>query len=309
MKKWIKAYLCFSQKERIGLLGLLILLGGFFAAPYFFSEAHKPLSSEELEWTNEVNYPQKLNERDSLATAESRKEWGGNRRFIFDPNTASDETLRQLGFTEKNIKTLNHYLEKGGRLKSPADLQKIWGMRKELVESLMPYVHIVSTADDMGNQRQNIHKLAYQSYPKRIPQKIEINTADQAAWEQLPGIGPVLAGRILKYRNHLGQFSSVEEIRKTYGLTDSVFSIIEPFLQLNPGPSSLLSQNHSTNDLPSVNSASEANLIKAGVSPEIATAIVLYRKQYGLFQKLEDLRKIVFIQSAQYERLIQQVRL
>ncbi len=309
MKKWIKEYVSFSQKERIGLLGLLILLGCFVAAPYFLSEPPRPLTSEELEWTNHVKFQQSFNEPDTPIIAESPNGVGNNRRFAFDPNTASPETLRQLGFTEKNIRTLTNYLKKGGRVKTPADFHKIWGMRKELVESLLPYIRIVNEANHDGFQKGKSTRADFQFYPKRIPHTIDINTADQEAWEQLPGIGPVLAVRILKYRDRLGRFESVEDIKKTYGLPDSIYAIIAPFLQLNPDSSASANQVSLTKQLPSINTASEALLIKAGVSKTIAAAIVLYRKQYGLFSQLEDLRKIVFIQTAQYEQLIKQVQL
>lgn len=309
MKKWIKDYLSFSQKERIGLLGLLLVLGFLIAAPYFLSESPEPLPPAAFDWTNNVSYRQSLNEMDSSLNKGLVGVAVRYRRFVFDPNTATRDTLFQLGFTEKNIRTLTNYLQKGGRLKTASDLKKIWGIRKELVDTLLPYIRIESAKDSIWNFENKRLAFASQSYPKRTPQKIDINTADQAAWEQLPGIGPVLAARIIKYRDRLGTFNSVEEIRKTYGLSDSVFNLIQPLLQIHPGNASATSEPPSTNLLPSINTASEALLIKAGVTPAIASAIVLYRKQYGLFGQLEDLRKIVFIQQAQYVQLIKQVRL
>ena len=302
----MKAYLCFSRKERLGLLVLLMLLGVFIAGPYFFKGTHHSLPSEQLEWTNQVDYPTENNSENSFSKTISHATKNPVRRFFFDPNTASVASLRQLGFTEKNIKTLCNYRNKGGRFKKAADLKKIWGIHQDLADSLMPYVSIIiANSKPEGSFSSKMTK-DRKDFIKRMPQIIDINTADQAAWEQLPGIGPVLAGRILKYKKHLGQFSSVDEIGKTYGLTDSVFAIIKPFLQLN--------NNNATPEnsivlLPSINTASEALLIKAGVTPAIASAIVLYRKQYGLFGQLEDLRKIVFIQQAQYVQLIKQVRL
>jgi len=309
MKKWIKDYLSFSQKERIGLLGLLLVLGFLIAAPYFLSESPEPLPPAAYDWTNNVSYRQSLNEMDSSVDKGLVGVTQRYRLFVFDPNTASHETLFLLGFTEKNIRTLTNYIRKGGRLKTASDLKKIWGIRKELVDTLLPYIRIANIKESEWGFDNKQHASGLQSYPKRTPQKIDINTADQAAWEQLPGIGPVLAGRIIKYRDRLGAFNSVEEIRKTYGLSDSVFNLIQPLLQIHPGNASAESGPPSVHLLPSINTASEALLIKAGVNPAIASAIVVYRKQYGLFGQLEDLRKIVFIQPAQYEQLIKQVRL
>jgi DNA uptake protein ComE-like DNA-binding protein len=42
----------------------------------------------------------------------------------------------------------------------------------------------------------------------------------------LPGIGPILARRIIKYRNLLGGFATAGQLREVYGLSDSTFNII-----------------------------------------------------------------------------------
>jgi DNA uptake protein ComE-like DNA-binding protein len=57
-------------------------------------------------------------------------------------------------------------------------------------------------------------------------QILELNSSDSADLESLPGIGPVLAKRIIKYRNLLGGFISSSQLREVYGLSDSTFTII-----------------------------------------------------------------------------------
>jgi competence protein ComEA len=131
---------------------------------------------------------------------------------------------------------------------------------------------------------------------KKIP-ILDINLASIEEWEALPGIGPVLAKRIVKYREKLGGFTETADISKTYGISDSLFNQLQPFLQV------------SNMGKPSINTASVALLQKAGVSSAIAVAIVEYRKQYGLFASLEELKKIVFIQPAQFQELLLLVKL
>lgn len=63
-------------------------------------------------------------------------------------------------------------------------------------------------------------------------QLLDVNTATAADFERLPGIGPTLAGRIVKFRAKLGRFHSVETLTRTYGLPDSTFRQIRPCLTL-----------------------------------------------------------------------------
>ena len=61
-------------------------------------------------------------------------------------------------------------------------------------------------------------------------QLLDVNNATAADFERLPGIGPALAGRIVKFRAKLGRFPSVETLARTYGLPDSTFRLIRPCL-------------------------------------------------------------------------------
>jgi competence protein ComEA len=47
---------------------------------------------------------------------------------------------------------------------------------------------------------------------------MNLNTASASELEELPGVGPELAGRIIEYREKKGQFSSVEELDAVDGI-------------------------------------------------------------------------------------------
>jgi competence protein ComEA len=57
---------------------------------------------------------------------------------------------------------------------------------------------------------------------------VNLNSADQATLETLPGVGPVLAQRILEWRTEHGRFTSVEELREVSGIGDKVFAKLAP---------------------------------------------------------------------------------
>ena len=58
-------------------------------------------------------------------------------------------------------------------------------------------------------------------------QRININTANQVELERLPGIGPVLAQRILTYRAEHGLFTSIQQLDEVPGIGPATFSQIK----------------------------------------------------------------------------------
>jgi competence protein ComEA len=61
---------------------------------------------------------------------------------------------------------------------------------------------------------------------------ISINTADIAQLDLLPGIGPVMAGRIIAYRKQNGAFSAIDELRKITGMGKLKFAEIKGLVRL-----------------------------------------------------------------------------
>jgi competence protein ComEA len=62
--------------------------------------------------------------------------------------------------------------------------------------------------------------------------KINLNTATRAELESLPGIGPVLAQRIIEYRDAHGPFQSVEELLNVDGIGPSLLEKIRDLVEI-----------------------------------------------------------------------------
>lgn len=61
---------------------------------------------------------------------------------------------------------------------------------------------------------------------------ISLNRATSSQLETLPGIGPALAGRILAYREEIGSFASVDQLREVTGIGSKLFEQLKDNLTL-----------------------------------------------------------------------------
>ncbi len=59
---------------------------------------------------------------------------------------------------------------------------------------------------------------------------IDLNRADQATLETLPGVGPVMAGNIISWRTTNGPFTSVDQLQEVTGIGPSRFATLAPLV-------------------------------------------------------------------------------
>jgi hypothetical protein len=58
---------------------------------------------------------------------------------------------------------------------------------------------------------------------------VELNTADTATLKKVPGIGSTFARRIIKYRDLLGGFYTVSQLKEVYGIDEERYLALEPW--------------------------------------------------------------------------------
>jgi competence ComEA-like helix-hairpin-helix protein len=270
-------YFYFSKPERWAAFVLLVLIGMVMVLPKFLWQQKPdlliPLALEQF--GIDTMYMRDVYAEVADATVKDP--------FVFDPNTASVTTLQSLGFSAKLASTLEHYRAKGGYIRSGQDLYKIWGMPTLLADKLAPFVR-VSPKISQSKTWTTAFKPAY---AKAAP--IDINTASISEFEALKGIGPVLAARIVGFREKQGGFVKVQDLLQIYGVKDSLLQTLAPYLRLEEGrvPKSNLNQ------------ASVLQLVqKAGLQIVVAQAIVRWRQQNGAFATFDELENFEGLSAA-----------
>jgi len=309
-----KAYNSFSRKERQGILFLLLLTGTCMAVPSLWERflpvqaevytADSTLSAEVAAFRSALLNSGKVFPGDAGSDVHRR-------RFTFDPNTIDATAWEALGLEKKVISNIQRYIARGGRFRRKEDLQKIYGLPPGLCDELMPFVRIGGHPPDtfrryMGYRQDTAHGRYGQyvrhgqeegpyrkAYNNRIP-VLDINTADSSLWESLPGIGPVLAARIVKFRDKLGGFYAISQVGETYGLADSTFNKIQPSLRLHKVSLKKID----------LNQMDEKSLAQHPyIRHKLARLIVLYRSNHGPFRQAEDLLGIPLVDDSIYRKI------
>ncbi len=96
-------------------------------------------------------------------------------------------------------------------------------------------VVIVGTA--LGTRAGLAPELHIAQFVKKLTEPLDLNTATLEELIDLPGIGPVLAQRILEYRQTHGGFRSVEELLNVRGIGPKRLEQVRPRVTVTPLPS------------------------------------------------------------------------
>ena len=105
--------------------------------------------------------------------------------FRFDPNTVSVDDLCRLGFSAKQAQAIDNYRRKGGRFSRRSDFAKSFVVSDSIYRRLEPYIDIPL---------------------------LDLNLADSAAFDALPGIGGWYAAKMIEHREALGGYSFKEQL-------------------------------------------------------------------------------------------------
>ncbi len=291
LKRIIRDYFYFSKRERNALIVLVLITGAFYAWPYFYTiKRDLPLTDVEL-----LAVVKQLQEddrgRDNYSSSATSSSFAVNKpvkMFAFDPNTLDEAGFVRLGLPPRTARTIINYRNKGGRFRKPDDLRKIYTLRHEDADRLVPYVRIA------GMQQESSGYIAQRSEVKPLT-RIDINAADAGTLEQLPGIGKVLSERIVRYREALGGFYSVQQLKEVSGINEQLFEQIRPQLMLQSGKHQQWSLAKITKEQLSQHPY---------CSKATAEAIIRFRQVKGVIRSVEELKTITEVSPEILARLL-----
>lgn len=127
--------------------------------------------------------------------------------FEFDPNEVSVEELKRLGFSDKQANSILAYRQKGGRFRRKSDFAKSYVVPDSVFRRLEPYIKIPA---------------------------VDINLADSAQFDALPGIGGWFAARMVSYREELGGYSYPEQLMDIYHFDKEKYDGLSDLISCSP---------------------------------------------------------------------------
>ena len=96
-------------------------------------------------------------------------------------------------------------------------------------ETVMPTVPSTEPPVRSEPVKQTEPKKSSDSSEKKVTFPVNINTASKKELDALPGIGEVLAQRIIDYRSANGPFSTVDELTKVKGIGAKTLEKLKPY--------------------------------------------------------------------------------
>ncbi len=151
--------------------------------------------------------------------------------FPFDPNTADSTQLLRLGLTPSMVRGIYKFRSMGYTYSHPDDFARVPGMTRGLWAHLRPLIRIApefqpvelparpKSTDNHVSPSPAPQRDTLQ-YPIKLTQgqQIELNTADTTALKKIPGIGSYYARQIIRYRQQLGGFVSLNQLEEVEGV-------------------------------------------------------------------------------------------
>lgn len=127
--------------------------------------------------------------------------------FRFNPNTVTQEDLCRLGFSPKQAASIAEYRNKGGKFRRKSDFARSFVVSDSIYRRLESYIDIPL---------------------------VDLNLADSAAFDSLPGIGGWFASKMVAYRKELGGYSYAEQLMDIWKFDREKYDKLSDLITIDP---------------------------------------------------------------------------
>lgn len=274
--KTIQTYFRFTREQRAGVFLLFIIIIVLQLVCFFvdFSAVTKNYS-EKQKWLSLQS------QIDSMKVG-SQKEF--SKMYPFNPNFITDYKGYKLGMSVQEIDRLLAFRKENKYMNSPKEFQNVTKASDSLLNAIAPYFKF----PDWVNNKKEFKE--YKNYSNQAFAKkekivlIDINQATQEDLVKIYGIGEAISLRILKQKESLGGFVSMEQMKDVWGLSSEVIENLNTHFKVSvlPDFKKIDINNASLKEL------SQFSYFRFALAKEIVT----YRSMKGDIKNIEDLLKI-----------------
>jgi len=275
--KSLNKHFHFTKQQRIGLFVLFVIMIGlqmfYFLSDFSISETK---SSEKEQWLalqSEIDQ-EKLIHKNAKPII-----------YPFNPNFISDYKGYKLGMSVEEIDRLMAFRKENKYVNSSEEFQKVTGISDSLLNKISPLFKFPDWIQNKNNYSTEKRVFSMKTFPKKEKFIIlDINEATKEDLMKIYGIGEGLSSRILKQKEILGSFVSMEQMKDVWGLSPEVINELSiHFKAIVPLNLKKINVNEA-----SLKELAQFSYFKYGLAKQIVT----YRSMNGNFNNIEDLAKI-----------------
>jgi competence protein ComEA len=298
MKQFLRDYFSFNQVEIKGVRALLVVMLGLgvvylampmlvrshqtFDASGYQARVDSFMASVQVDTggDNENYFYKKYNHQARYYQKDFKKTAVFEMK-PFDPNGLPAEIWVQMGLSEKQALVIKNYELKGGRFKTKADVQKQFVISDDFYKKIEPFIVFAEMNDEV--------------VINHAPLSVDLNHATQQDFMLLKGVKDYLAEGIVKYRQKLGGFTSVGQLKEVKYLSERIYADISPHCLITP---------YSVKKI-QINLADWKELtVHPYIGGEVATLIIDYRKKNGIFKNEGDFKKAGLVDEGLCAKLV-----
>ncbi len=273
----LNKYFHFTKQQRIGIFMLFIIMIGlqlfYLLSDFNISETQSAEKEQWLALQSEIDREKLVDKKIKTVI------------HLFNPNFISDYKGYKLGMSVEEIDRLMEFRKENKYVNSAKEFQKVTGISDSLLNKIAPLFKFPEWKRNKSNYSAEKKDFSIKSFPKREKfEVLDINQATQEDLMKIYGIGEGLSTRILKQKEILGSFVSMEQMKEIWGLSPEVINELSNHFKVVV-PSTLKKIN--VNDA-SLKELAQFSYFKYGLAKQIVT----YRSMNGNFNNIEDLAKI-----------------